>query len=109
MRPVRRGAAPQQAPFNDYRQAFRPLVERLGAYCSYCEREIPTMLAVEHIQPKGRAHYAHLKETWENFLLACVNCNSPKGDKDVDPADIYLPDRNNTFVAFVYKPDGTVA
>ena len=77
-------------------------------YCSYCERRIPTLLAVEHIQPKGLAQYAHLEGRWENFLLACTNCNSTKGDDDVLLHDVVLPDRDNTFVAFVYSPDGTV-
>ena len=67
-----------------------------------------TMLAVEHIQPKGLPAYAHLTGRWSNFLLACVNCNSTKKDKDVDPANVLLPDRDNTFVTFQYLPDGTI-
>jgi len=124
MRPVRRGANPTGANFSSYKDAKPLLVARIGSgrfegihvasYCSYCERPISTNLAVEHVQPKGLKvglilPYAHLAGTWENFLLACVNCNSTKGDCDVVLADVLLPDRDNTFVAFEYAKDGTVS
>jgi len=53
--------------------------------------------------------YGHLEGRWENFLLGCVNCNSTKGKKDVLLDHILLPDRDNTFLAFTYRPDGTVS
>ncbi|RYF36132.1 MAG: HNH endonuclease [Cytophagaceae bacterium] len=53
--------------------------------------------------------YAHLKGQWENFLLACINCNSTKGDKDVVLNELLLPDRDNTFIAYDYVKDGTVS
>jgi hypothetical protein len=106
MRPIERGPAP--GLFDNYEEAKPRLVERLGPYCSSCERSLPTMLAVEHIQPKGLAQYAHLINDWTNFLLACPNCNSAKQDTPVEPADFYLPDRDNTFLAFAYADDGSV-
>ncbi len=109
MRPVFRDASPQVDDFDDYRDAFGELVSRLGLYCSYCERRIPTNLAVEHIQPKGLPIYEHLEGSWDNFLLGCVNCNSTKGSKDVVLSDIFLPDRDNTAFAFEYPSDGTIA
>jgi len=108
MRPIRRGTSPQSGDFGDYTAAKPFLISRLGGYCSYCERRITTQLAVEHIQPKGLAQYAQLSGCWENFLLACVNCNSTKKDKDVVLPDVLLPDRDNTFVAFGYSQDGKV-
>ncbi len=109
MRPVIRGASPRNDDFDDYRDAFGELVSRLGQYCSYCERRIPTNLAVEHIQPKSLPLYEDLEGRWDNFLLACVNCNSTKGSKDVVLSDTFLPDRDNTAFAFEYPPDGTIA
>lgn len=123
MRPVRRGASPITTDFADYKKAKPYLVSRLGSgwfetihmasYCSYCERPIPTNLAVEHLQPKGLevGHikpYAHLEGKWENFLLGCVNCNSSKSDKDVVISEVLLPDRDNTFLAYKYTEDGKV-
>jgi uncharacterized protein (TIGR02646 family) len=109
VRPVRRGPSPENKDFDDYRKAQPSLVSRIGSYCSYCERRIQTQLAVEHIQPKGLHKYEHLCGRWDNFLLGCVNCNSTKKDKDVQLSAILLPDRDNTFAAFVYQPDGSVA
>jgi uncharacterized protein (TIGR02646 family) len=108
MRPIRRGDAPQSDDYADYKDAKPDLVARLGPYCSFCERPVVTQLAVEHVQPKGLPAYAHLIGRWSNFLLACVNCNSTKKDKEVDPANLLLPDRDNTFAAFHYLPDGTI-
>ncbi|MFN9872163.1 MAG: HNH endonuclease [Cyanobacteriota bacterium] len=108
MRPIRRGESPRQADFSNYRDALPDLASRLGQYCSYCERRIPTQLAVEHIQPKGLPAYQALQGRWENFLLACVNCNSNKGDNDVILNDVLLPDRDNTFAAFLYDASGRI-
>lgn len=73
MRPIERGPSPRATDFDDYRDAFPELASRLGSYCSFCERRIPTNLAVEHIQPKALPAYAALVGRWDNFLLACVN------------------------------------
>lgn len=109
MRPVRRNKSPQNNDFNDYKEAKPFLVNRLGRYCSYCERPILTQLAVEHIQPKGLSSYAHLIGRWDNYLLACVNCNATKKDKDVVLSEVLLPDRDNTFAAYRYSADGRIA
>lgn len=108
MRPLQRGVSPFPADLVDYEDAKPHLVARLGRFCSYCERPIHTMLAVEHIQPKALPAYSNLAGRWDNFLLACVNCNSCKKDKNIVLSDVFLPDRDNTFVAFTYMPDGTV-
>jgi hypothetical protein len=108
MRPIRRGASPRHQDYANYTEAKPDLVARLGPYCSFCERPVVTQLAVEHVQPKGLPAYSHLIGRWDNFLLACVNCNSTKTDKDVVLSQVLLPDRDNTFVAFDYLPNGTI-
>lgn len=108
MRPVRRGVSPLAQDFADYQDAKPDLVARLGPFCSFCERPVLTQLAVEHIQPKGLPQHAHLIGRWHNLLLACVNCNSTKKDKNVVLADVLLPDRDNTWQAFRYLPDGSI-
>lgn len=104
MRPIDRGPAPRE--YSRYEDAKEDLVARLGLYCSYCERPILTMLAVEHVQPK--ALYTELEVTWENFVLGCTNCNSTKGDRDVVRARFILPDQDNSFRAFVYTEEGAI-
>ncbi len=98
MRPITRGDSP--GVFTNYRDAADPLTQRLGSYCSYCERYIETHRAVEHIRPK--VHNPQLERTWTNFLLACSNCNSCKGDADVQINGYLWPDTDNTLRAFKY-------
>lgn len=61
MRPVERGDAPRI--YRRYGDAIGDLEERLGTYCSYCERRLPVSLAVEHVVPKSLVP----KEVW-NYL-----------------------------------------
>lgn len=107
MRPINKGTSPRV--FVQYEDAKKPLVDRIGTYCSYCERQIATNLAIEHIFPKDdHLGYSHLRENWDNFLLACVNCNSSKGVTIIDEATYLLPDRDNTFINFEYLETGEV-
>lgn len=107
MRPVDRGAAPQV--YTNYEDAAQDLKNRLGNYCSYCERRLATNLAIEHILPKDPPlGYAHLRNDWSNFLLACVNCNSAKRTTVINFNNYVLPDRDNTFECFEYLEIGLV-
>lgn len=112
MRPVERGDLPIDPNtgipivFTDYSQAKPHLIGRLGAYCSYCERLINHLLHVEHIQPKDPRPDLELR--WDNFLLSCVNCNSPKGSNELILSDYYWSDRDNTARAFEYLETGNV-
>lgn len=70
MRTIRRGNSPIQGNFAKYEDAKNDLVSRLGIYCSYCERKINTLLAVEHIEPKdGAFGKPQLQCVWTNFYL----------------------------------------
>lgn len=104
MRPVDKGKSP--SVYSHYREAASDLVTRLGDYCSYCERQIETHLAVEHVQPKS--HHDKLRNEWSNLLLGCVNCNSIKGNEDVALDDYFWPDRDNTLRALQYLEGGVV-
>src|SRR5438270_11942067 len=103
MRPVNRGAHPVNADgsrrkWTKYEEARGQLIERLGGYCSYCEMRLPASLAVEHVIPKSLAPKKRLQ--WDNFLLACTNCNFSKGNKPVVLHKFVWPDRENTFEFF---------
>ena len=91
--------------FSRYGHAKGPLIERIGEYCSYCER--PGDLHVEHVVPKSVD--GDLEKEWSNFLLGCVNCNSRKSDKNVSRDGYLWPDRDDTFGAFLYRSGGRVA
>ena len=104
MRPVDRGPAPDT--YARYQDAGPDLQTRLGDYCCYCERQIETNLAVEHVQPKSVVSALILD--WDNFLLACTNCNSIKGDTPIQLGDYFWPDVDNTLRAFEYVRGGLI-
>lgn len=117
MRPVVRGNWPvdaggQPIGFGKYPEARSVLIERLGQYCSYCETRLNASLAVEHVCPK-RPPGATVDDPeraldWDNFLLACTNCNSTKSNRNVVLDQYVWPDRDNTFRAFEYTEGGIV-
>jgi uncharacterized protein (TIGR02646 family) len=102
VRPVDKGANSQV--FTHWREARDPLIERIGDYCSYCER--PCDPHVEHTEPKSKYEDGTLN--WENFLLGCQYCNTIKSDKDVRANPHLFPDAHNTAHAYIYSDDGRV-
>lgn len=106
MRPVDK-AARNGENYSPYGSAKDDLFTAIGGYCSYCERQgHSSAIDVEHI--KNKDDYPELTEEWENFLLACKNCNSIKGKKDFQFDEIILPHLNNTFTPFDYKSGGLI-
>ncbi len=105
MRPVDKGT--NDNVFEKYSHARGDLLDRLGQYCSYCEMKLPSSLAVEHVRPKSL--HPELQTQWDNFLLACTNCNSTKGDQPVNLEEYVWPDRDNTFLAMIYREGGIIS
>lgn len=118
MRPVVRGDVPQDRngndkQFTDYTLTRGELIRRLGEYCSYCEMQLDASLAVEHVRPKqppdATGVMTERELDWNNFLLACTNCNSTKGNIDVVLNDYFWPNRDNTFLALTYSEGGVIS
>ena len=65
----------------------RNLMLRDGHQCQYCARK-PTVrdLNIDHVLPKSRGG----KDSWENLVTACRNCNLRKGWKTPDEAGMRL-------------------
>jgi len=111
MRPIERGDIPldkeeKEKIYSRYQDARRDLIDRLGQYCSYCETKLNASLAVEHVIPKDSSPELELK--WNNFLLACTNCNSTKSAKLIKIDDYFWVDTHNTFMVFAYLESGIV-
>ena len=111
MKPVNKGNA--QRSYRKYRAAKPDLVEKLGAFCSYCEiGSHANSLHVEHMYPKDP--HPEKECEWENFLLSCPTCNSYKNlhlgnfpQSDLE-ARFLWPHLDNTSAAFDYFDDGRV-
>ena len=103
--------------FDPYDKAKIPLIERIGEYCSYCERTgdlhlehvVPQSVAKKpkHVVPQSLAK--KLKTDWGNFLLGCTNCNGRKSDKNESRKGYLWPDQDDTFRAFTYQSGGRVS
>lgn len=111
MRPIDKGKVPldkngDPIRFTRYQQSRGHLVSRIGTYCSYCERTLNGYIDVEHVQPKNSQ--GHLKLEWDNFLLACINCNSIKGKEPIILDEYLWPDKDNTLLAFQYTDGGLI-
>lgn len=109
MRPINRGPWPTddnglEVHFPEYGHAKVPLIERIGEYCSHCER--PGDLHLEHVVPKSVNE--ELETEWSNFLLGCINCNSRKRNRNKSREGYLWPDHDGTFAAFEYKSGGCV-
>lgn len=104
MRPVNKGD--DLGEFNPYQNAQQPLSDLIGEYCSYCERWVCSGIHIEHKKPKGE--YPEFEYSWDNFLLACTNCNSSKGKARLDLDDYVWPDKDNTLRAFLYIEEGVI-
>jgi hypothetical protein len=98
--------------YKPWRKAKPDLINEIGSYCSYCEKKVNrSALHIEHIFGKkvrnnaGDLIYDNLQFRWDNFLLACCNCNSVKDNKDVHLTNPYLPHLNN-LVHFIEIVEG---
>lgn len=93
--------------YNNYGDAKPDLIAAIGGYCSFCERHgFSSALDVEHIEHKDK--HPDKEKLWDNFLIACKNCNSIKGTKDIDYSRIILPHIDNTYFPFQYLESGYI-
>jgi 5-methylcytosine-specific restriction endonuclease McrA len=113
MRPIQKWAIghinpkTQKAIIKEYkphRTAKPDLEDNLGPYCGYCE-VCNTTAQVDHIESQDQDTKKEKIYLWENFILACGNCNGAdnKTSKKVDFKSMYFPDKNNTLMAFTYQ------
>lgn len=76
MRPINKGSKPIMK-VTKYRDYYDVLKNRIGCYCSYCERPLPNSeLPIEHVRPQSTNKEYTL--CWNNLLLSCYTCNSHK-------------------------------
>jgi len=56
------------------------IFKRDGNTCIYCGSNRRQDLTIDHIVPQSRGG----KNTWENLVTSCKNCNNNKGHMDVE-------------------------
>src|ERR1700678_3595436 len=88
MRPVRRGVKPAGLTIKRYSDAWEPLKNALGEYCSYCEKPLTDVIEIDHVTPKKIFPNEAIK--WDNLLIGCRFCNAIKGTRPTDDLELYI-------------------
>ncbi len=76
----------------------RNILKRDNYTCQYCgRRDLP--LTIDHVIPKRMGG----KDTWENLVCACVECNNKKGDRTPEQAGMKLlkKPRKPSYIVFL--------
>ncbi|MCA8942961.1 MAG: HNH endonuclease [Planctomycetes bacterium] len=65
----------------------RNLFERDAFTCQYCGKHVGgERMSIDHVTPRSKGG----KTNWQNCVLACVRCNSAKGDRTLREAGLRL-------------------
>lgn len=65
----------------------RNLYRRDGFTCQYCGAQPGTeLLSIDHVVPRSRGG----RSTWENCVLACLDCNKRKASRTLEEAGLRL-------------------
>jgi len=73
-------------PLKDNQIVKRVLFARDNYACQYCGKEVTlTTGTIDHVKPRARFLAEGLPSanahTWDNVVVACVRCNTKKGDR----------------------------
>ncbi len=72
-------------PYRKVELSRRNIMRRDGNKCQYCGRG-GVYLTIDHVLPKSRGG----KDSWENLVAACIRCNSKKGNRTPEEANMPL-------------------
>lgn len=76
-----------KVPYRENKPTRRNIFIRDNYTCRYCKKQLSADdLSIDHVLPKSRGG----KESWENLVTSCKNCNYKKGDKTPEEADMPL-------------------
>ena len=77
----------ERAPRSALRFNRRNLFARDGHRCQYCGRSFPShQLSLDHVMPRSRGG----ETSWQNVVCSCVGCNTQKGSRTPQEANMHL-------------------
>lgn len=72
---------------HEVRFSRHSIFERDAGVCQYCAKHFPkSQLTLDHVLPQSRGG----GETWENLVIACLQCNVRKGNRTPEEAGMPL-------------------
>ena len=94
-------------PRRDVRLTRRNIHARDRSRCYYCGKRVPTAeITIDHVVPRSLGG----RDTWDNLVTACVPCNSRKGGRTPQTANMSLlrrptkPQSNPTIAQRLQNP-----
>lgn len=79
-----------RVPTNSVTFSRRNIYKRDHYTCQYCHKQLGSEdLTIDHVLPRSRGGTS----TWENCVLACLECNKRKADKT--PSEAHMPLRKD--------------
>lgn len=72
------------AKISQNRPSRSMIYKRDGHKCQYCGST--KNLTIDHIIPRSRGG----EDTWQNLVVACLHCNTKKGDKLLEETNLVL-------------------
>jgi 5-methylcytosine-specific restriction endonuclease McrA len=76
-----------RVPTNSVTFSRRNIYKRDRYTCQYCHKQLASeSLTIDHVLPRSRGGTS----TWENCVLACLECNKRKADRTPAEADMPL-------------------
>ena len=93
----------------DLKQKIKKLLLREQKFiCCYCEEQIATEnCQIEHLQPKGKPQFAHLKSSYSNLLCSCDYPKSCGHGKDNSTINVF-PLQTTCEEVFAYDDNGKI-
>ena len=74
-----------RVPYRDIPMTRKNIFQRDRSSCQYCGQK-NKKLSIDHVLPRSRGG----KDTWENVITACLQCNVMKGNRTPDEAKMPL-------------------
>jgi len=86
-----------QAPYRRVALSRENIFRRDGYRCQYCGST--QHLTLDHVTPRSMGG----RDTWENLVTACQQCNSAKGNRTLEQSGLRLaqPPRRPSYVLFL--------
>ena len=93
-----------QIPYKKVALSRQNIFKRDNFRCVYCGT--PDRLTLDHVLPRSRGG----QDAWHNLVTACQRCNTAKGDRTPEEADMQLAQRpfRPSFIMFLSDFNGKV-
>ncbi|MEE9172956.1 MAG: HNH endonuclease [candidate division NC10 bacterium] len=88
----------QRPPIQTLSFNKKNILKRDGYTCQYCGRNGSERMTIDHVVPR----FLGGKTIWENVVSACRSCNTRKGNRTPQQAEMRLPQKPSKPISALY-------